>query len=74
MKQLLEDPASYLNDLLGSGKMLSQKGRMRVYLNNMIFNVTKGMIIVSFLMFVYYNSLLYIKYARTKLIQITNHD
>ncbi|XP_061975833.1 squamosa promoter-binding-like protein 7 [Populus nigra] len=39
--KLLEDPASYLNDLLGSGKMLSKKGRMRVYLNNMIFNVTK---------------------------------
>ncbi|KAI5572600.1 hypothetical protein BDE02_10G023000 [Populus trichocarpa] len=39
--KLLEDPASYLNDLLGSGKMLSKKGRMHVYLNNMIFNVTK---------------------------------
>uniref|UniRef100_A0A6N2MVR3 SBP-type domain-containing protein n=1 Tax=Salix viminalis TaxID=40686 RepID=A0A6N2MVR3_SALVM len=39
--QLLEDPESYLNDLLGSGKMLSKKGRMCVYLNNMIFNVTK---------------------------------
>ncbi|XP_011009174.1 PREDICTED: squamosa promoter-binding-like protein 7 [Populus euphratica] len=39
--KLLEDPASYLNDLLGSGKMLSNKGRMRVYLNNMIVNVTK---------------------------------
>ena len=74
MKQLLEDPTSYLNDLLGSGKMLSKKGRMRVHLNNMIFNVTKGMIIVSFLMFVYYSSVLYIKYARTKLIQITNHN
>ncbi|KAJ6323523.1 hypothetical protein OIU76_010932 [Salix suchowensis] len=39
--KLLEDPESYLNDLLGSGKMLSKKGRMCVYLNNMIFNVTK---------------------------------
>ncbi|KAJ6430687.1 hypothetical protein OIU84_021971 [Salix udensis] len=39
--KLVEDPVSYLNDLLGSGKMLSQKGRMRVYVNNMIFNVTK---------------------------------
>ncbi|KAI5580831.1 hypothetical protein BDE02_08G179300 [Populus trichocarpa] len=39
--KLVEDPVSYLNDLLGSGKMLSKKGRMRVYVNNMIFNVTK---------------------------------
>ncbi|KAG5240994.1 SQUAMOSA PROMOTER BINDING protein [Salix suchowensis] len=39
--KLVEDPVSYLNDLLGSGKMLSQKGRMCVYMNNMIFNVTK---------------------------------
>ncbi|KAJ6719756.1 SQUAMOSA PROMOTER-BINDING-LIKE PROTEIN 4 [Salix purpurea] len=39
--KLLEDPESYLNDLLGSGMMLSKKGRMCVYLNNMIFNVTK---------------------------------
>lgn len=74
VKQLLEDPESYLNDLLGSGKMLSKKGRMCVYLNNMIFNVTKGMIIVSFLMFVYYSSVLYIMFARAKLIQITIRD
>ncbi|CAK7332905.1 unnamed protein product [Dovyalis caffra] len=39
--KLFEDPVSYLNNLLGSGKMLSKKGRMRVYLNNMIFNVTE---------------------------------
>jgi hypothetical protein len=74
MKQLVEDPVSYLNDLFGSGKMLSKKGRMRVYVNNMIFNVTKGMIIVSFLMFVYYMSVLFLKDARTKLIQTTNHN
>lgn len=64
MKQLVEDPVSYLNDLLGSGKMLSQKGRMRVYVNNMIFNVTKGVIIASFLMFVHYMSVLFLKNAR----------
>ncbi|KAH6816544.1 hypothetical protein C2S51_021364 [Perilla frutescens var. frutescens] len=40
--KLLDKPASYIKDLVGSpGNMLSGKGTMLVYLNDMIFRVTK---------------------------------
>lgn len=43
LKQLLDKPASFIKDLIGSpGSMLSGKGTMLVYVNDMIFRVTKG--------------------------------
>lgn len=43
LKQLLDKPASCIKDLIGSpGSMLSGKGTMLVYVNDMIFRVTKG--------------------------------
>ncbi|KAG6435501.1 hypothetical protein SASPL_100375 [Salvia splendens] len=40
--KLLDKPASYIKDLIGSpGSMLSGKGTMLVYVNDMIFRVTK---------------------------------
>ncbi|KAK9288985.1 hypothetical protein L1049_017456 [Liquidambar formosana] len=41
--KLLEDPASYLHDfVIAPGKLLSGRGTVLVYLNNMIFRVVKG--------------------------------
>ena len=43
IKQLLEDPTSYVHDfVVAPGKMLSGRGNLLVYLNNMIFRVTEG--------------------------------
>lgn len=43
IEQLLEDPASYVHDFVAApGKMLSGRGNVLVYLNNMIFRVTEG--------------------------------
>ncbi|KAJ4835237.1 hypothetical protein Tsubulata_049435 [Turnera subulata] len=40
-EKLFEDPLSYLHDILDRGKILSKKGPMLVYLNNMVFHVIK---------------------------------
>ncbi|KAK4379946.1 hypothetical protein RND71_001808 [Anisodus tanguticus] len=41
--KLLEDPAAHLYELIASpGNMLSGRGSFLVYLNNMVFRVTKG--------------------------------
>ena len=43
IKQLLEDPTSYVHGfVVAPGKMLSGRGNLLVYLNNMIFRVTEG--------------------------------
>lgn len=43
IEQLLEDPASYLHDfVVAPGNMLSGRGSVMVYLNNMNFRVTEG--------------------------------
>lgn len=47
-QQLFEDPTSYLLDFVAPGRMLSGKGTILVFMNDMIFRVMKGKLVPIF--------------------------
>jgi hypothetical protein len=57
-QQLFEDPASHLHDfLVAPGRMLSGRGTILVFINDMIFRVMKGKLVpILFLLLYHYGS------------------